>query len=178
MQTGDCWSLEGRPKAESASRMPSLQCHFHVLGLPVQNFKFQAINFSQLIFLYLEASYETYENLHHSKISCYTVPRLLCNYHCWGVCTCTSWWFSVQTVPLPHQTQGWHPGVGPLGKWHQCSLSSLPPTCSAAPHSWPPSVVCQLHSLWLLQPVSCLYPGVHEGGVLDPVGGREGRKRK
>ena len=31
-------------------------------------------NFRSVIFLHILASYEIYENLHHSKISSYTVP--------------------------------------------------------------------------------------------------------
>ena len=53
------WSLEGRFKAEIQLQTPSLACRIHVFNCP-------------FIILYLEASYEIYENMHHTKISRYT----------------------------------------------------------------------------------------------------------
>ena len=71
------WGLEGRPKAES---VPLLHHHFHVLGSPIQNLmllKSPTIKCAQFLFSYVEASYELYKNLHHSKIFCYTVSNTL-----------------------------------------------------------------------------------------------------
>ena len=51
---------------------PLLDHRFHVFELPIQNFMFLSLHVKSL-FLHLQASCEIYENLHHFKISCYTV---------------------------------------------------------------------------------------------------------
>ena len=61
------WSLEGRFEAEIQLQTPSLACRIHVFNCP-------------FIILYLEASYEMYENMHHMKISRYTCTvSVLCS---------------------------------------------------------------------------------------------------
>ena len=76
MQTEVHWDLEGRPKAGNTGTTPLLYDRFHVLELPVQNLtflKFCMLNFRSFYFRITQASCEIYENLHHSKISRYTV---------------------------------------------------------------------------------------------------------
>ena len=50
---------------------PLLDHHFHVLEWPIQNLTF--LKFARYLFSHLQASCEIYKNLHHSKISRYTV---------------------------------------------------------------------------------------------------------
>ena len=76
MQTEVHWDLEGRPKPRNTGTTPLLYYHFHVLELPIQKLtflKFCTLKFCSLYFRI--ASCEIYENLHHSKISRYTVMR-------------------------------------------------------------------------------------------------------
>ena len=55
-----------------------VECHrFITASTHLMLLKFQTVNFLQFLFSYLEASHEMYENLHHSKISRYTILSFL-----------------------------------------------------------------------------------------------------
>ena len=72
MQTEVCWGLEGCLKAEKVAIALSLPPHIRITTSKFDA-KFLTANFSQFLFSHLEASYEMYEKLHHTKTSCYAV---------------------------------------------------------------------------------------------------------